>query len=168
VLRIHFTREDLAGTRVATGVNPMWEMLFSRLRLRERVHGPQLASWAQTVRSDPGAAKVAAGVRVLRVLAPLGPYFPDFLTPPEGTHGLGAGLDALMSTPRRRLRHEMGLLAESSLAHRLGISLPSVSRHTTVLRRAGLVTSLRQGPAVLHTRTELGTAVLRGVRSLPL
>lgn len=50
----------------------------------------------------------------------------------------------------------------SKLADRLGVSLSSVSRQTAVLRRSGMVTSIRHGPAVLHVRTELGTAVLCG------
>jgi DNA-binding transcriptional ArsR family regulator len=39
-----------------------------------------------------------------------GGLFPDFLTPPEGAAGLAAGLDALLHTPRSRLRRDLGLL----------------------------------------------------------
>ncbi|MER5935652.1 winged helix-turn-helix domain-containing protein [Streptomyces sp. NPDC002054] len=46
-------------------------------------------------------------------------------------------------------------------ADRVGISLPSASEHTTVLRNAGLITTTRTGAAVLHTLTPLGTALLR-------
>ena len=46
-------------------------------------------------------------------------------------------------------------------ADRVGISLPSASQHTTVLRNAGLITTTRTGTAVLHTLTPLGTALLR-------
>ncbi|MFJ9742804.1 ArsR/SmtB family transcription factor [Streptomyces sp. NPDC101166] len=46
-------------------------------------------------------------------------------------------------------------------ADHVGISLPSASQHTTVLRKAGLITTTRTGTAVLHTLTPLGTALLR-------
>ncbi|MFC8373392.1 winged helix-turn-helix domain-containing protein [Streptomyces sp. NPDC057239] len=46
-------------------------------------------------------------------------------------------------------------------ADRVGISLPSASQHTTVLRNAGLITTTRTGIAVLHTLTPLGTALLQ-------
>ncbi|MFC9222132.1 ArsR/SmtB family transcription factor [Streptomyces hygroscopicus] len=51
----------------------------------------------------------------------------------------------------------------SELARRVGVSLASASQHASVLREAGLVHTLRQGSAVLHTLTPLGAALLRGV-----
>lgn len=50
----------------------------------------------------------------------------------------------------------------SELARRVGVSLASASQHATVLREAGLLLTLRQGGAVLHTLTPLGAALLRG------
>ncbi|MEU4895505.1 helix-turn-helix domain-containing protein [Streptomyces sp. NPDC044780] len=50
----------------------------------------------------------------------------------------------------------------SELARRVGVSLASASQHASVLREAGLVHTLRQGGAVLHTLTPLGAALLRG------
>ncbi|MBE1573571.1 ArsR/SmtB family transcription factor [Amycolatopsis roodepoortensis] len=46
------------------------------------------------------------------------------------------------------------------LADRLGISAAAVSRHTTVLRDAGLITSRRHGAVVLHNLTPVGAALL--------
>jgi DNA-binding transcriptional ArsR family regulator len=51
-------------------------------------------------------------VRPLVTLAPHAPYFPDFLTPAEGSPGLEHGLDRLLSTPRTRLCNDLGLLAD--------------------------------------------------------
>ncbi len=48
------------------------------------------------------------------------------------------------------------------LARRLCISPASASQHTTVLRNAGLITSRRNGPVVLHTLTPLGDRLLTG------
>ena len=50
----------------------------------------------------------------------------------------------------------------SELARRTGVSLASASQHACVLREAGLVVTLRNGNAVLHTLTPLGAALLRG------
>jgi DNA-binding transcriptional ArsR family regulator len=113
VLRIHFTPDDLARTTVAATPDPLWEVLFSSFRLRAADRAPGLAAWAQHVRADNArAARLGRGVRLLSAVAPRGPYIPDFLTPPEGRDGLDAGLDAIMSTPRERLRREVSRLAE--------------------------------------------------------
>jgi DNA-binding transcriptional ArsR family regulator len=50
----------------------------------------------------------------------------------------------------------------SELARRLGISMAGASQHASVLRRAGLILSTRQGNAVLHTLTRLGAALVEG------
>ncbi|MFI6729422.1 DUF5937 family protein [Streptomyces atratus] len=47
----------------------------------------------------------------------------------------------------------------STLAHRLGLALSSVSEHLSVLRAAGLLTSRRYGHQVLYERTPLGIAL---------
>jgi DNA-binding transcriptional ArsR family regulator len=85
-------------------------MVFSRLRLSEPVRDPVGRSWACWVRRDVGVAAIRPGLRVLATLAPLGPYFPDFLTPAEGTQGLRPGIDAIRATPRSTLRSELRLL----------------------------------------------------------
>ncbi|OLF15957.1 ArsR/SmtB family transcription factor [Actinophytocola xanthii] len=109
MLRIHFTAEDLTRTTVSPSPDPLWEILLSGFRLRERqrtvIHRP----WARALRSIPQArtASVRAGYTVLDVLAPMGPYFPDFLTPPEGRQGLAAGLDSLRGTSRRELYRQL-------------------------------------------------------------
>lgn len=50
----------------------------------------------------------------------------------------------------------------TTVAERTGVSLPSASQHTTVLRNAGLITTTRTGSAVLHTLSPLGEALLQG------
>jgi len=52
--------------------------------------------------------------RRLFCLAPPRGYSPDFLTPAEGAHGAEAGIDAVLSTPRVRLKAEVTRLT----AHR--------------------------------------------------
>lgn len=47
------------------------------------------------------------------------------------------------------------------LARAAGVSAPAASQHTTALRDAGLISSHRHGPMVLHTLTPLGASLLR-------
>ncbi|WP_431961526.1 ArsR/SmtB family transcription factor [Actinacidiphila sp. bgisy160] len=49
----------------------------------------------------------------------------------------------------------------TTVAERAAVSLPSASQHTSVLRNAGLITTTRTGPAVLHALSPLGEALLR-------
>ncbi|MEV6029512.1 helix-turn-helix domain-containing protein [Nonomuraea sp. NPDC052116] len=113
MLRIHFTSEDLARTRIATTADPLWEIALSMYRLMGRRGGSAFAVWRSRTRHDLARTGGTAAVR--RVLAPLFPstssYFPDFLTPPDGVLGLDAGVDAVLSTPRRLLRRELDKLA---------------------------------------------------------
>ena len=51
--------------------------------------------------------------------------------------------------------------ATTALARQVGVSPAAVSTHTATLRAAGLITSQRQGQAVVHQLTELGSALLR-------
>jgi DNA-binding transcriptional ArsR family regulator len=48
----------------------------------------------------------------------------------------------------------------TELAARVGISLPTASHHTSILRGAGLVVSRRQGNTVVHRLTPLGAELL--------
>jgi DNA-binding transcriptional ArsR family regulator len=50
------------------------------------------------------------------------------------------------------------------LGLRLGISPAAASQHATVLRRAGLITTLRHGGTVMHNVTALGANLLRAQR----
>jgi DNA-binding transcriptional ArsR family regulator len=112
MLRIHFTPADLTRVTLADHPDRLWEVVFSAWRLRDRAasHG----SWVGAVAATPRArlAPVRAGRTALDALAPKGPYFPDFLTPPDGRQGLDAGLDALCHTPRGELRAQITRLAE--------------------------------------------------------
>ncbi len=74
-------------------------------------------------------------------------------------------LGRLVGKTRSAILHGVGVgCTTSELARRVDVSLASASQHATVLRDAGLLTTLRQGNAVLHTLTPLGAALLRGAR----
>ncbi|MDH2428139.1 helix-turn-helix domain-containing protein [Sphaerisporangium sp. TRM90804] len=110
-LRIVFTAQDLARTRVAARADLTWEMVGSLHRLQIRDGGAVMTRWRRRARADLAAAGLLNDVRsTLIPLAPRGPYFPDFLTPIEAQAGHEQALQALSHTPRVRVRHEMELL----------------------------------------------------------
>ncbi|MGW5163090.1 ArsR/SmtB family transcription factor [Nonomuraea wenchangensis] len=111
-LRIHFTAADLARVTLADQPDPLWEVVFTRFRLRDRMRPLTFRPWFSALHAEPArTARMRPGALLLDVLAPAGPYFPDFLTPYEAGRGLGHGLEALRRTPRRRLATELGRLA---------------------------------------------------------
>jgi hypothetical protein len=50
----------------------------------------------------------------------------------------------------------------SALARRVGISTAGASQHASVLRKSGLITTVRHGSSVVHDLTPLGRSVLAG------
>lgn len=112
MLRVHFTSADLARTVVSAEPDPLWEVLLSGFRLRERCTPVSFRPWLRALAANRSRAASARGGRhVLSVLAPPGPYFPDFLTPTDARKGLDEGLAALCHTPRTELRRQLGELA---------------------------------------------------------
>lgn len=111
MLRIHFTSEDLACTRIAAGPDPMWELSLSSHQLRLRGSHPFLDGWKKRVTSllHP-AGQLRRDVALALDLSPPRGYFPDFLTPFESVAGFGAGIEAVLGTPKIRLNKEIGLL----------------------------------------------------------
>jgi DNA-binding transcriptional ArsR family regulator len=73
----------------------------------------------------------------------------------------GAALAALVGRNRAAV---LSTIADgcstTELADRVGISLAAASQHASVLRDAGLITTHRQGSAVLHVLTPLGAELL--------
>jgi DNA-binding transcriptional ArsR family regulator len=108
MLRIHFTPEDLARTRISAGPQPMWEILLSTNRLRGRDGDVVFGGWRRSV-----AARTPAATRLLTDLWPVVGYAVDFLTPTAAAPSLDDALEALLRTPRRRLRTDLAVLAGS-------------------------------------------------------
>jgi DNA-binding transcriptional ArsR family regulator len=105
VLRIHFTAEDLARVRISEA-DLLWETVLSLRALRSR-HRPGLfGDWR--LRTRDGFPRSA---RMLLPLCPPSGYFADFLTPEVGSQCLDAAVEAVLSTPRSRLRRDMSVLA---------------------------------------------------------
>jgi DNA-binding transcriptional ArsR family regulator len=78
---------------------------------------------------------------------------------------LDARLPALLGNTRAAVLQTVAAGAGYSatdIARRVGISMPSTSHHTTVLREAGLIATRQQGRHVMHAVTPLGLALLAG------
>jgi DNA-binding transcriptional ArsR family regulator len=175
VLRIHFTEVDLARVRVAAEPDPMWEVLSTLHRLQSRGGRWQFAAWHRTVRADLAAAGLAQPVRkVLFPLYALGPYLPDFLTPPESEGGITAALDGLRRMPRRDVTAELWLLNRVSPVPSWALRLDQGSERrefTELIRRYHEVAvapfTERATSAIVAHRTLLARALLtRGVEGL--
>ncbi|MFD8811858.1 ArsR family transcriptional regulator [Streptomyces sp. NPDC059627] len=95
-------------------------------------------------------------------LQPLLVYPVHGLRAPTPERPSDASLAALLGRTRAAALRSLALGATTSeLAGFLGVSVPTATHHTTVLRDAGLVVSQRHHNTVLHTLTPLGAAMLR-------
>jgi len=112
MLRIFFSSDDIARTRLAAGPDPLWETVLSlhilRTQRADLLHG----EWRRRVTSELRASSLLPTLGTLFTLNPTTGYFPDFLTPLEGIEGLESGLDAITFTSGRRLRRDVSILAE--------------------------------------------------------
>lgn len=81
----------------------------------------------------------------------------------SATAGNNCALGALIGYSRAAV---LEVLAEGcttgELSRHMGLSLAGASKHATVLREAGLVTTLRHRNTAFHVATPLGQALLRG------
>lgn len=106
MLRIHFTPEDVARTRISAGPQPMWAILLSTNRLRGRAGDVFFGGWRRSV-----AARTPATTYLMTDLWPVVGYAVDFLTPTATALSLDDALERLRSTPPRRLRTDLAVLA---------------------------------------------------------
>lgn len=111
MLRVHFNDADLARTRLCGASDPLWDIAISLHRFQTR-HGRWAhAEWHRTTRRrlrEKGLERTLR--RVLLPLYPRAAYFPDFLTPFQGSEGLDAGLEAVLAAPPSRVRNEVAQL----------------------------------------------------------
>lgn len=112
MLRIWFAAEDLGRLRVAREPHALWETVLSLQTLQSRRWTP-LPGWRECALARLATARSSEALRVLRPLVPARGYFPDFLTPADGT--IGDGITAVLSTPPRRVAAELELLAAGRL-----------------------------------------------------
>lgn len=160
MLRIHFTELDLARTRLAAAPDPLWELASSLHRFQTRRGRWAYAQWHRA--AVPRLRERELGGIVRRLLIPACPrasYFPDFLTPREGSEGLDAGLDAVLATPRQRV------LRELSRVEPVGVDQPSLLRLADAEERGMLVKALRAyHEAVIEPYSECMQDLIDGER----
>lgn len=92
----------------------------------------------------------------LLLVYPAGPGFP-LPTPSSTTAPATDALADVLGTSRARILRLLETPhTTTELADHAHLSLPSASSHSAALRRAGLITTHREGRSVQHSRTELG------------
>lgn len=113
MLRIYFTGEDVARTRIASGPDPLWELVLALQMLRPQRGDLLFTGWRREVAEVLRRARLGPSLRLLVALTPNVGYFPDFLNPIEATRGLEYGLEAIRRTDKHRLGRDIRRLARS-------------------------------------------------------
>lgn len=106
-LRLHFTADDLARTRIAAGPDPLWESVLSLHQLRSGQIPTRHTAWQQRSRTTLRSPDVRMASQVLGLLVPNSGDFPDFLTPGQEPSEFGEALDLMRATPTPRVRHDL-------------------------------------------------------------
>lgn len=105
MLHIHFTPDDLARIRFISQPDPMWETLLGVHLLGKPDGDVVFGEWKRRVRST-----LRGRLPMLARLAPPYGYSADFLTPRAGAGSVEAGIDMVLSTPRKQLRDDIAHL----------------------------------------------------------
>jgi DNA-binding transcriptional ArsR family regulator len=120
MLRIYFTADDIARTRLATAPDPLWELVLSVQMLRGQRGDLLFSTWRRETAAALRDRRPGPDIKLLMQLCPEIGYFPDFLNPAEAMRGLDHGLEAIRRTPEAILRRDMTYLAESRKRQRAG------------------------------------------------
>ncbi|MFP3992794.1 winged helix-turn-helix domain-containing protein [Streptomyces sp. E11-3] len=104
-LRIHFTAQDLARTRIAHDPRPLVELAIAVRLLQERSHPARFGTWRRTALS-----RLSPNTRMLFPLIPATGWSVDFLTPADPGHP-DTLLDKVRATPTRQIREDLNLWA---------------------------------------------------------
>lgn len=127
-LRLHFNADDLARTRIVSNPHPMWELVLS-LHIVQARHTPtRHALWRRSSLIRLNDPRSRHHRELLTALVPPRGNFPDFLTPYQDTSDFAASLDTVLSTPARRLGHEMALLSPNRQPPAIARSLAAGDR----------------------------------------
>ncbi|WP_412539302.1 winged helix-turn-helix domain-containing protein [Longispora sp. K20-0274] len=111
MLRIYFSADDIARTRLAPAPDQLWELVLSLHMLRGQRGDLLFGDWRRTTGRRIRTLTAEPRWRRLMALTPTMGYFPDFLTPIAGTQGLEPGLEAIRATPVAMLDRELRHLA---------------------------------------------------------
>ncbi|GAA4535214.1 helix-turn-helix domain-containing protein [Amycolatopsis samaneae] len=175
-LLIRFTREDLARTRISGRPDALWDLVLSLHRLQRRrpsgTRGPlapaEVLRWRTNTLACLSGRALGRRVRDhLLPLAPISSYFPDFLTPHTGLHGLEPGLETVLSTPRAQIGRELDELTTRSGAPTWGSDLATGDPHALHLLGGTLrdyfATALAPSWPAIQARTTTEHTRLTGI-----
>ncbi|MFE2941316.1 ArsR/SmtB family transcription factor [Streptomyces sp. NPDC059255] len=157
MLHIDFSTDDLNRLRVAGNSDFMWDVVLSLQLLQNRHSALVYDPWRKQVRERLAQAGLTRMTRALMELSPHGPYIPDFLTPGHGTSDPDTGVDAVLSTPKRRLGQELIRLYENR-------PMPEGARRlaqggSEALRRLGTAVRRYHAVAVAPYKTAIDHAI---------
>ena len=113
MLRIYFSGDDIARTRIAAAPDPLWELMLALQMLSPQPGDLLFTGWRREATEALRQAGLGPPLKLLRALNPNVGYFPDFLNPIEALHGLDHGLEAIRRTPKRMLSRDVHELARS-------------------------------------------------------
>ena len=115
MLRVHFTAGDLARTRVADGPDPLWQSVLSLHQLRKSGRNPPCPT-------GPGASCATVRRRYACCCLSCLPAATSRTSSPPRRDRTDSrrGLDAMLSTPRRQLRAQIGRSTTGPTAPRNG------------------------------------------------
>jgi DNA-binding transcriptional ArsR family regulator len=150
MLRILFTSDDIARTRIAPAADPLWELVMSLHMLRPQPGDLLFKGWRQVAATALREARLGHHLRLLLALTPTVGYFPDFLNPITAIDGIEHGLEAIRSTPKATLTRDLRQLALSG-------PLPDTSR----LIATGEPSALTQLTGTMRTCYDLMVAPYR-------
>ncbi|MES9604437.1 helix-turn-helix domain-containing protein [Actinomadura sp. NPDC000929] len=102
MLRLWLDYEDLTRIRITPGLSPLAQTVLGAQALRGVGPEPIPGPWRSRTR-----ARLTGPSRLLLDLVPPGRWVPDFLTPYTLVPGFEPELDAVASTPVRRIREEL-------------------------------------------------------------
>jgi DNA-binding transcriptional ArsR family regulator len=102
MLRLWLDYEDLTRMRITPGLSPIAQTVLGAQALRGGGPEPVPGPWRSRTR-----ARLTGPSRLLLDLVPPGRRLPDFLTPYTDVPGFESELDAVASTPARRIRSEL-------------------------------------------------------------
>ncbi|QDY79646.1 ArsR/SmtB family transcription factor [Streptomyces qinzhouensis] len=158
MLRIHFTESDLARTRRASSPDPLWETVLSLHRLQTRRGRWAFAEWHRVTTRRLTERGLGPLVRTLLLPAlPRARYFPDFLTPPEASEGLQAGLEAILATPRTRAVSELDRLVGTDSRQARLRRLADAEGRTALVHALHTYHSAAIAPYTEHIASRLGS-----------
>jgi DNA-binding transcriptional ArsR family regulator len=113
MLRVYFTGDDVARTRIAHQLDPLWELVLAVQMLRSQPGDLFFTQWRAQAGRGLRRARLGARLELLLALIPRIGYFPDFLNPCDAERGLEHGLEAIRATAGPTLRSDIEHLAKT-------------------------------------------------------